>query len=55
MKAVPFLDSRSKDMDYSLHMWKNALYWILEIPGWCRYLQYMKLRYSEKSLLWSTE
>jgi len=26
MKAVPFLDSRSKEMDYSLHIWKNALY-----------------------------
>ena len=33
MKAVPFLDSRSKEIDYSLHMWKNALYCIFEIPG----------------------
>ena len=54
INAVPFLDSRSKEIDYSLHMWKNALYYILEIPGWCRYLQYMKLLYSEKSRLCST-
>jgi hypothetical protein len=26
MKAVPFLDSRSKEILYNLHIWKNALY-----------------------------
>lgn len=51
MKAVPLRDSRSNEIDWSLHIWKNALYWILETPGWCRYLQYMKDLCSEKSLL----
>lgn len=53
MKAVPFRDSRSKEMDCSRHIWKNDLYWIFERPGWCKYLQYMKQRDSEKSRLYS--
>lgn len=51
MKAVPFRDSRSKEIDWSLHIWKKDLYCILDRPGWCKYLQYMKLRCSEKSRL----
>ena len=26
MKAVPFRDSRSNEIDYNRHMWKNDLY-----------------------------
>ena len=51
MKAVPLRDSKSKEIDWRRHMWKNALYWILDTPGWCRYLQYMKDLCSEKSRL----
>lgn len=53
INAVPFLDSRSNEIDCKRHMWKNDLYWILDRPGWCRYLQYIKLRASEKSRLYS--
>ena len=55
MKAVPFLVSRSNEIDWSLHIWKNCLYWIFVKPGWCRYLQYMKHLYSSNFLLCWTD
>jgi hypothetical protein len=55
MKAVPFLVSRSNDIDCNLHIWKNCLYWIFVKPGWCKYLQYMKHLCSSNFLLCWTD
>lgn len=32
-KVEPDLFSMSKEIDSSLHMWNNVLYWILPKPG----------------------
>lgn len=42
--------SISKEMDSRRHMWKKVLYWIVERPGWCKKLQYMKFLGSEVTL-----
>ena len=55
MKVVPWRRSKSNEIDLNLHMWKNVLYYIFDIPGCDRYRQYMKVRFSEKSCLALTE
>lgn len=49
MNVVPILRSKSNETDLRRHMWKKVLYYILEIPGWCKYLQYIKVLGSLKS------
>ena len=49
MKVVPVRLSRSNETERRRHIWKKVLYWILEMPGWCKYLQYIKVRPSLKS------
>ena len=42
-KVEPERFSMSKLMDSRRHMWKKVLYWIVDRPGWCKKLQYMKV------------